>query len=959
MTRTCSFHSFLKFAVRLCVIVMALIPAATLLLRGSAWAESPYKTLHAFTQQEGGYYAHWTLIFDEAGNLYGTSCYGGPSGAGTVWKLAPNPDGSWTESTLHEFTGGDDGFCPQGALIFDADGNLYSSAFEGGTYGAGNVFELTPNPDGSWTEKVLYNFTGYEGNGPNPIIFDAQGAIYGTVTWGAGGWGGVFRLTQNPDGNWSESTIHTFTGPDGGHPVTNLIWHDGSLYGTTYSFGIDISGTVFGLTPNPDGSWTENVLHLFTGWDGSGGGEGLIFDNAGNLYGGTWVAGSVPGGTIFELTPNPTGPWTETVLHRFTGGTDGYSPGESEFVFDKLGNLYGTTRGGGAYGYGVLFKLAPNPDGSWTETVLQAFDNAPGGHPAGGVILDAAGNAYGTTAGDNSTTFGSVYEYSLSYVWLSPDTLSFSAQRPGTWSPPQSATLNNTTSKPVTIRAVAITGDDSGDYKETNSCGGSLAAGNSCTINVTFTPSATGTRNATLTVTSGDTNSPHSISLTGVGAMPAVTLSSTNVNLGTWVVGTHNWGESITLTNTGAVALNIMSIGVFGVNSGDFSAPSDCPLSPATLGAGRTCTIYAVFAPTAIGLRNAAVIIFDDAAENPQQINLSGTGQGISQTMTFKEIGIGRYGMAPFALTASASSGLPVTFKVISGPATVAGNMVTLTGAGTVTIEADQVGNSRYAPAPPVEHSFTVRSDTLVVTAASYSVRYGSAIPTLTYHFTGFVNGDTSAVLSGAPNLTTTAKQSSGVGWYWITIAQGTLSAANYQFMFVNGTLKVLPANLTVRPNAELATYGAALPALDYTITGFVNGDTSAVVSGSPVLSTTGKQGSPAGSYAITATQGNLSAQNYTFLFASGHLTIRKAQLNVTADNKTVAYGQQFPPLTYTVTGFVNGDTSSVVTGAPTLGVTGAAPGSPPGQYEIGVNALEMKASNYFFHAVDGVLTIQ
>ncbi|MGA8152260.1 MAG: choice-of-anchor tandem repeat GloVer-containing protein [Terriglobales bacterium] len=393
---------------------VAAVVIATLVLAPGAWACGKFKTLYKFTEEQG-FFAHWMLTFDAAGNLYGTSCYGGSSGNGVVFQLAPSPDGSWTETTLHDFTGGADGSCPQGALIFDAAGNLYASAYSGGANGAGNVFELTPDLDGSWTESVLYTFTGSaDGAGPNPIIFDAEGALYGTVTWnGTKGWGGVFKLTQNLDGTWAESNLHSFTGgKDGGHPVTNLIFDSvGALYGMTQWGGAYGNGVVFSLTPSPDGSWKERVLHTFTGGkDGNDGGEGLTFDPAGNLYGATWGGGAYGNGVVYKLTPNSSGGWKETVPHAFTGGRDGSNGGATELTFDSAGSLYGTANGGGTYGYGVVFKLTPNSSGGWKETVLHTFEDTPGAAPDGGVIFDAAGNLYGTTGGDGSKTFGSVYE---------------------------------------------------------------------------------------------------------------------------------------------------------------------------------------------------------------------------------------------------------------------------------------------------------------------------------------------------------------------------------------------------------------------------------------------------------------------------------------------------------------------------------------------------------------------
>jgi hypothetical protein len=235
------------------------------------------------------------------------------------------------------------------------------------------------------------------------------------------------------------------------------------------------------------------------------------------------------------------------------------------------------------------------------------------------------------------------------------------------------------------------------------------------------------------------------------------------------------------------------------------------------------------------------------------------------QTITFPNPGTRTYGVAPIALTATASSGLPVTYTVISGPAMVGGNVLTIIGAGLVTVEADQSGNEDWLPAPPVRDNFTVNKAVLTVTANAASMTYGGSLPMLTASYSGFVNGDGQGVLSGSPSLTTTATSGSPVGPYPIMAAQGTLSAANYTFTFVNGTLTINQAVLTVTAK---------------------NGDGIGVLSGSPSLTTTAPQNPPVGTYPIIAAQGTLSAQNYTFTFASGTLTVTPVTAQITSPAK-------------------------------------------------------------------------
>jgi len=349
---------------------------------GGTWA---YHVLFSFNWNDGAS-PRGRLVFDSAGNLYGTTTYGGgPSGCyftgdcGVVFKLTHNSDASWSESVLHTFTGeGGDGSNPDGTLIFDAAGNLYGTSQWGGR-GMGSVFQFVPNTDGNWTEHIIYGFAFDGSSGAYPwsdsVVFDAAGNLYGTTAYG---------------------------GEPGCSPRGN------GCYGL---------GVAFELTPNADGSWSEKVLHSFTaGKDGATPTGASVLDASGNLYGTTFWGGANNGnGNVYKLSPNSDGTWTQHVLHQFTGGTDGGEP-FSGVIFDAAGNLYGTTTVGGnlsfcnGAGCGVVFRLTPTSSGIWHYRVLHAFEDAPGAGPAATPIFDAAGNLYGTTNGDGFKTFGSVYE---------------------------------------------------------------------------------------------------------------------------------------------------------------------------------------------------------------------------------------------------------------------------------------------------------------------------------------------------------------------------------------------------------------------------------------------------------------------------------------------------------------------------------------------------------------------
>jgi uncharacterized repeat protein (TIGR03803 family) len=389
-----------------------LLVAITVVLAPGAGAQIKYKTLHRFKGIKGGTFVVAGLTFDQKGNLYGASQLGGASENGTVFKLTPKADGSWTESVLYNFTGGTDGGAPSASLIFDQTGNLYGTASEGGVDEFGTVFKLTPHADGSWAHSVIHSFRGGT-DGANPyasLIFDQTGNLYGTTSGGGDDLGTVFKLTPNANGSWTESVLYRFKGGTGGaNPFASLIFDQtGNLYGTT-SEG---RGVVFELMPNANGSWTESVLYRFRGGKHGQGPGGLIFDQAGNLYGTAHFGGNCgdPGcGVVYELTRQTGGSWVESVLYRFSDGRDGANPSAS-LIFDQTGNLYGTTSAGGAQNLGTVFKLTPNADGRWTETVLHRFFDRPGASPVGGLIFDASGNLYGTTNGDGITTFGSAFE---------------------------------------------------------------------------------------------------------------------------------------------------------------------------------------------------------------------------------------------------------------------------------------------------------------------------------------------------------------------------------------------------------------------------------------------------------------------------------------------------------------------------------------------------------------------
>ncbi len=437
---------------RLTPILFAALAAASITLSMAVRSQAQtQKVLHTFTGSWDGSYPQGSLILDSAGNLYGNTNAGGgvpvcPGeggiGCGVVFELSPTGTGTWKETALFRFASNATGAGPQGSLLFDSVGNLYGLTPVGGgsglcggdVNGCGIAYELSPSSSGgSWTQSILEVFNdGPEGAIPSAgFIADAAGNLYSTASQSNFGGGNVFELSKTSSG-WQFNVLYNFTGgADGGDPVANLVFDAaGNLYGTTLVGGNLAGcsgagcGVVFELSPTSSGTWTETVLHTFSG--GRDGGQpfsALIFDAAGNLYG---TASNSAGtacfdsgcGLVFELSPTGTGTWKEKVLHTFTGGGDGASP-LAGVTMDAAGNLYGTTAGGGNLtgvcapneGCGVVFKLAPNSTGNWSETVLHRFSGGKdGSSPFSGLILDASGNLYGSTYYGGANGLGVIFE---------------------------------------------------------------------------------------------------------------------------------------------------------------------------------------------------------------------------------------------------------------------------------------------------------------------------------------------------------------------------------------------------------------------------------------------------------------------------------------------------------------------------------------------------------------------
>ncbi len=686
-------RSIISFAFSLLSLIAFLsVPVLT-----RALSTTTEKVLHSFASYPHGYNPNSPLIADPAGNLYGTAQGGA---AGIVFELSPGANGTWTQTVLHNFSGssfgGPDGAYPN-SIIFDGAGNLYGTTFGGGTFGKGTVFRMIPSANG-WKEAVLYSFAGPFADGayPGPLTLDSSGNLYGTTSQGGNslcydqysqqyyGCGIAYELSPNSDGTWSETILYNFQeGADGGDPTSTLVLDkSGNLYGTAnyggylgngceFLDGGGGCGVLFRLS-KANGVWTETVLYTFLGTtsDGSAPPAGVVFDAQDNLYGlgypgliefsptsqGTWTpkllytlnlyafglpsfdsAGNVYGtsfnggisssscnggcGTIFELSPNGVGGWTATTLYAFTGGNDGAEP--MGMLRTASGNLFATNQAGGipkclnSYGCGAIFELAPNSSGTWSGSVVYDFplSSLDGGTPYSNLVADAAGNLYGTTTRGGSSNFGTVFKMSVNAkgMWQSTVLYSFTNAN-GDGAIPQAGLISD------------VTG---------NLYGTTTYGGNKCSCGVVFrlSPASHGTWTETVLYgfqpgsnTKDGSEPAASLVSDGAGKLYGTTAIGGESNYGTVFelspTSSGVWNETI-LYSFGADGVDPTSRVIFDKQGNLYGTVGDVitshapgavyELSPPSVGTQWTETLLYSFTSTTDGENPIGGVVFDAA----------------------------------------------------------------------------------------------------------------------------------------------------------------------------------------------------------------------------------------------------------------------------------------------------------------------------------------------------------
>jgi hypothetical protein len=405
---------------------IALLLVTTLAIGSSVFASAQTEGVpHQFAGGSDGRNPYAGVIADERGNLYGTAAYSGAyEGYGEVYELTTpaRSGGAWTKTTLHQMDFYSDGGNPFAGLALDAHGNLYGTNTNGGLFGFGTVYELSPPQRGgsAWTFSVLYSFTGGS-DGMHPITgvtVGPSGELYGATQYPAGA---VYALTPPaaPGDPWAEHTLYTFTGgADGKNPNDPYLTlaSPGILYGATVYGGAFGVGVVYELAPpaTPGDAWVETVLYSFTG--GADGNRPILTDRGptGELYGTTDDFLSATYGSVFKLVPpsrrNPS--WTYQSIWQFTGGSDGAAPFGVKRQDD--GTLLGSASQGGISpsacdlsgihpGCGVIFQLSPPGlrGEAWTETSLFSFTNDASGAVPQGLVLVNRGVIYATSSDIN------------------------------------------------------------------------------------------------------------------------------------------------------------------------------------------------------------------------------------------------------------------------------------------------------------------------------------------------------------------------------------------------------------------------------------------------------------------------------------------------------------------------------------------------------------------------------
>jgi uncharacterized repeat protein (TIGR03803 family) len=838
---------------------------------------SNFQIIHSFNNAVDGSSPEVIhLLVGADGALYGSTVIGlgAALSGGTVFKV--NMDGTFftilksfsTSSGLGENY-------PQYALTQATDGTLYGVTQFGGASNLGSLFKLKPDGSGYGVVHSFSNGTSDGFNPGTPPIIGADGFLYGTtVNGGAANNGAVYRMKT--DGS-NFSLLHSFRNDKReGFQVLSKLYQagDGTLYGTCNSGG-NVGGTIYKM--NSDGSGFK-IIYIFDYTNGAFPEySGVLQGSDGALYGSCVADGVTQYGLIYRINVDGTG---FQVLHVFGGSTDGKSP-NGNLIQGADSFLYGIAESGGTSDIGTIYKM--HLDGSAFQIIHTfAADNVDGSFPRT-VIQAADGLLYGTTWKGGTLNYGTIFR-------LSTDGSGYAILHNFDYTNGGYASIGGVTQSGALYGTTDFGGPSFGCLFGMNTDGSAFTVIHSFKATGINNPYPTGVTVGTdgtlygVTECAGSADLGTIYSVSGLGVLDHFDLNLNNSELAT---------KTFTGINT-LRAANSMDLAIpFNASADSVKVSANAPLTGTITGLGSTQTdtldrssdfVAGVADLTAAGMTYTGVVGTSTFTATATVSHATGTSNNVTitivktnQSITFGAIPNQTYGAAAITLTASSDSGLPITYTVVSGPATVNGNSLTITGAGSVQVEASQPGNAFLTAATPVDRSFTVQTALLSITANNFTRSFGIANPTFTARYNGFVNSDAPASLSGALALTTSATSSSPVGSYAIH-ASGQ-SSPNYTISYFDGTLDVTIATATVSFGGLSVTYNA-LPRPVTVTTVPANISTAITYNGSPTAPTN------AGSYAVSVT---VTDPNYTGS-TTGTLVISSATPVITWSNPAAIF---------------------------------------------------------------------